>query len=376
MSLRGIRVVVAGGGLAGLVAARDLQRQDADVHVVEARNRLGGRVWTLRNTLFAPYTVEAGGEFIDGDHKAVRALARELGLTLVRVLRDGFGLALEQNGAVTVHKTQTAVWREFKKALAPIARQLAEVGCDWDSSLAAALARRSFDNLLAARNASADVRAMAEALRGFFLADSDNLSALVGVELSMEDPSPGQVPVYRIKGGNDQLVLGLTPGKHVRFSGEEAVKAVRQDADGVLVALEDKGGARDALIADYIVVTVPAAVLLSWEFAPPLPEDQRRALAALTYGAATKALVRFDKPWWRRRGQPMAFGTNLPIGAVWDAAEEQRGAAILTLLAGGRGSLELRELLAHQGADARRAESGLARAGGQRAGDRGDLVGA
>lgn len=353
-----MRVVVVGGGLSGLVAARDLAREGAAVHVIEARSRLGGRIWTLRDAAFSPYSVEAGGEFIDGGHKAIRALTRELGLTLVRVLRAGFGLALERNGGVVVHRKQTAVWRAFKKALAPLAATLEEVNRDWDSTAAQAIARRSLDEVLAARRASSDVRGMASALRGFFLADSSTLSALVGVELSMEDTSPAEVPLYRIEGGNDRLILALTPGRNVRFSGGEVVTAVRQDANGVLLTLEGKGGARDAVAADYVVVTVPAPVLLSWDFSPPLPEEQRRALAALDYGAATKAMLRFATPWWRRgedrprRGDrgPRAFATNLPIGAVWDAAEEQRGAAILTLLGGGSSSLALRELIERDGA--------------------------
>ena len=47
--LEGVQVLVAGGGLAGLAAADDLVRRGADVHVIEARERLGGRAWTVRD---------------------------------------------------------------------------------------------------------------------------------------------------------------------------------------------------------------------------------------------------------------------------------------------------------------------------------------
>ncbi len=350
-SLAGVRVVVVGAGLAGLVTARDLARQGAAVHVLEARDRVGGRVWTLREHPIAPFSVEAGGEFIDGEHRAIRALASELGLSLVRVLRQGFGLALDESGRTRVHRTQRGIWKRYRQALAPLAKVFAEAHSDWDSSVAAAIGRRTLDEALAARGADSDVRAMAQGLRGFFLADSDRLSALIGVELSMEDVDPGHVPIYRIRGGNDQLPLALTRGVDVRFSGRHVVKAVRQTVNDVSVAFETADGLRDRVHCDYVVVTAPPPVFLDWEFDPPLPPDQRRAFLSLCFGEATKIVLRFREAWWRKPGMPRAFGTNLPIGAVWDSAEDQRGSACLTLLAGARASAEVREVLASESVD-------------------------
>ena len=68
--------MVVGAGLAGLVAARELSRRRADVTIFEARDRVGGRVWTLRDGAFPPLHAEAGGEFIDADHDALIGLTR------------------------------------------------------------------------------------------------------------------------------------------------------------------------------------------------------------------------------------------------------------------------------------------------------------
>jgi monoamine oxidase len=54
--------------------------------------------------------------------------------------------------------------------------------------------------------------------------------------------------------------------------------------------------------------------------------------------------------WWRQPGRPRAFGSNLAVGAVWDASEDQKDAALLSLLAGGRASRGLQRILARQGA--------------------------
>src|SRR5688500_16640072 len=89
-SLRGRRIGVAGAGLAGLSAAWALQRRGAEVVVFEARQRIGGRVLTVRGLPGASH-VELGGEIIEEEGKeAIASVAAELGLTLTRILRGGF----------------------------------------------------------------------------------------------------------------------------------------------------------------------------------------------------------------------------------------------------------------------------------------------
>lgn len=350
-SLRGIRVAVIGGGLAGLVAARELAKQQAAVHLIEARERLGGRVWTLRDESFSTEPVELGGEFIDNTHTELRTLARDLGLTLTRVVRDGFGLALEVDGTFRIFNTQDAIWHAYKKALKQDADAFEQTECDWNSTIAAALARHSLDDLLRARRAPAEVIAMASALRGFFAADSEALSALVGVELTMADWDPGHVPMSRVKGGNDLLVNGLARTKNVVFSMQRTVKRIQQSERDVQITVTEPHGELETVRADYAVVTVPPVILRSWPFSPPLPSEQRRAMESLAHGFVTKALLRFDSRWWRKPGRPRAFGTNLAVGAVWEATEAPRAPAVLTLLAGGRASEELQAIIEEEGPD-------------------------
>ena len=93
MSLNGVSVLVAGAGLAGLAAARDLVAMGANVAIIDARDRVGGRVWTMREGFVEGQHAEAGGDMIDEEQHEIRALAQELGLTLKRILRGGFGFA-------------------------------------------------------------------------------------------------------------------------------------------------------------------------------------------------------------------------------------------------------------------------------------------
>ncbi len=341
---------MAGAGLAGLTAARELSARGAEVHVIEPRTRLGGRVWTVRDPALAPYYAEAGGELIDRSHTALRTLAADLGLSLARVLKDGFGLAAEHNGRLTVLRSQRGPWQALTRLLAPEAQAFDRVERDWQSSIAQTLARRSLADTLKAKRAPSRVCDMAVALRGFYLADPGRLSALVAVEQALGDEDPGHTPMFRIRGGTERLVDALAHEVRATILLNHAVRAVVETSSGLRVAIDDLRGGRTHIEADYLVATVPVALLREWHFEPALRHTQRHAFETLWYGHATKVLLRFDEPWWRRLNRPRAFGSNLPIGAVWEAAEDQRGAAILTLLAGGHASEQLRTILDREGA--------------------------
>jgi monoamine oxidase len=337
-----VRVVVAGGGLAGLTAAFELSRRGARVHVVEARPRLGGRVRTDRDA--DGVHAEAGGEFIDQPHAAIRGLAATLRLPLVGVLRAGFGLALRHGRRTTIHRSPDAPWRALSRRLRPVVDAYRDAGGTWDSAAAAAIARQAVDDLVPAGARPAEVRAFVEALRGYYLADPDALSALVLVDQMLAGEPPGRSRAYRVRSGNDRLIAALAARieRRGRIDLGAAVRTIVQDGRGVRVAIAGAGGRRHQIAADYAVVTLPPPLVRACAFDPPLPARQDAALRALTMGAATKVSLRFDRPWWRRSGRPHAFGSNLPCGAMWEAGEEQR-AAVLTLLGGASASASLAE---------------------------------
>ena len=346
-SLKGRRVIVVGGGLAGLVAARDLIARGAEVHLLEARDRLGGRVWSIEDAEFSDAPIELGGEFIDGEHAAIRSLCHELKLALVPVLKDGFGLALDVKGRVHVFNGQRPIWHDFKKTLALEAAAFAGADCDWNSTVAQLIGRHSLQTLLTARGASREVLAFAQGLRGFYLADPDRLSAIVAVELATQPIDPGHVTLSRIKGGNDRLVQALAKSPRLKIALQSVVKKIEHDDRAVRVVVED-GSKRGAMIkGDFLVLATPPAIAKALEFAPAVPATLRRAWQALQSGPATKAHVRFDTHWWRKTGRPRAFGSNLDTGAIWETAGT--GPASLTMLAGGRASAALRALLEEGG---------------------------
>jgi monoamine oxidase len=100
-----------------------------------------------------------------------------------------------------------------------------------------------------------------------------------------------------------------------------------------------------------VILAVPATKVRSLEFDPPLPPQQWSAITKLRYGPVTKTLLQFDRRFWQGRGRPLAYGTDLPTGAVWDGNEEQGGRpGILCLMAGGSASADTQDMLAKGGA--------------------------
>jgi monoamine oxidase len=346
--LSGVTVVVAGAGLAGLAAARDLEASGATVTVLEARNRVGGRVHTIRAGFGRGFHAEAGGDLIEGEQAEVRALAASLKLKTTRILRDGWGFyGPDRNGRYRIQYGQDA----FAEASRLLRSEIAEYVLAerrWDSAIAATLARQSLSEWLTRTGADLPMRAGLRAFRGFFLADPEDLSLIALVDQFATPGVPGHGEMFRIKDGNDSLPRAIAAALRGKVRLGTVVRRIAHTDRGVRVTAE--GPALAELEADYVVVALPASTLRYVEFHPRLPDEQSRAIGTLRYGSATRMLLQFARPFWRKPGRPRAFGSDLPTGAVWDGAEEQSGGAILSLLAGGRASGELQAIVANEGA--------------------------
>ena len=133
-TLAGQSVLVAGAGLAGLAAARDLIALGADVTVVDSRDRVGGRVWTIHDGFAERQHAEAGGDMIDEGQDEIRRLAEELGLKLTRILRGGFGY-VRADGSGTpqiVARDASRGWQRLASALAEVSRPYKLAERRWD----------------------------------------------------------------------------------------------------------------------------------------------------------------------------------------------------------------------------------------------------
>jgi monoamine oxidase len=274
-----------------------------------------------------------------------------LGLSEARILRGGFSHYRLAAGGRRRLRSASSMWRETEKALQPLVRAYKLNEEEWNGPIAATIARRSIADWLEQICASTDVRATATVMRNFFVAEPDELSLLVYVEQFAAGGNPSERAMYRLRGGNDRLPDRMARALQAPVRVRQVVRRIVQTKKGVRFTAENSRGARTEVTGDYAIMTAPAPLAAEIEFAPALPAAQRDALARLRYGRATKTLLQFDRHSWRGRGRPRACATDLDIGAVWDASEDQRGPrGILTLLAGGKASDATKAALAAGGA--------------------------
>jgi monoamine oxidase len=347
--LAGVRVAIAGAGLAGLAAARALESDGAEVTIVEARPRVGGRVHTLRDGFADRQHVEAGADMIEDEQTEVLDLARQLRMETVPILRSGWGFyGPDARGRRRIAGAPSTFIRAARLLRTEVADYQA-AGSRWDSAVGMVLARRSVADWMRETKVDRTLAAGLRGLRGFFLADPEDLSLLVLVEQFASADVPGASGMRRVRGGNDRLATGMARRLRGTLSTNAIVRRVAQDADRVRVTIEERGTRRE-LSVDHCVMAIPATTLREVEFEPNLPQEQHRAIATLRYGTATRLVLQFDRRFWNHGKRPRGFGTDLPLGAIWDGNEQQRGrAGILTFLAGGRASRELRDILAAEG---------------------------
>ena len=347
--LAGTSVIVAGAGLAGLAAARALEARGAAVTVVEARDRVGGRVWTLRTQFAGRQHAEAGADLIEEEQEHVLTLAKELGLKPVRILRESFGFyGPDARGRRRIH-TGPGAMGKIGKLLADPVRDFKFAEERWDSAVALRLGRQSVAQWLDRVKAPAALRAGVRGFRGFFLADPEDLSMLPLVEQFASSGPPGRDRIFRIEGGNDRLATTIAKRLRGAILLKTVVRRVRRHDERVTVTIEALGKPHTELTADFVVCALPASTARGVFFDPPLAEPQHEAMTRLRYGCATRLLLQFDRRFWKKPGRPLAFGSDLPTGAVWDGNEHQKGHGILSFLAGGKASKALQEILQAEG---------------------------
>ena len=289
---------------------------------------------------------------IDEAQHEIRELAGELGLKLTRILRGGFGyVRADRSGkAKIVARNASRGWARLAKRWTTGLARTVWPNSDGTRRSPRDLARRSVAAWLDSIKADDELRATATGLRGFFLADPEELSLIALVDqfadgrrtrarLDVSHRGRQRSPRRRAGGAARRS----PPPEHGgRRACRTAARRPRQREERPRRCRRSAATTRSS--------PLPATLLRRIPITPALPAQQHDAIASLKYGRATKTLLQFSKRFWRAPGRPRAFGSPLPFGAVWDGNEEQRGApGILALLAGGGASDATQAIVAEEG---------------------------
>jgi monoamine oxidase len=341
-------VVVIGAGLAGLTAAYDLHRAGWRVAVLEARERVGGRVFTVRQGFLDGQHAEAGGEFIDAGHHRLLSLAEHFGLALEQV---GFGWDALNDwyaydgwvGTATDHSLWgydlKAAINDVWCALGELGRRVPDPAQPHCAPEAARLDQQTAADWLDGLDLPRYARLAFEGrIRAEYTVEPGRFSLL---DLARNAAcyylnGHGDQKSYRIVGGNDRLPQALAnalPPSAVRLNAP--VNRIRVLGDRVTVMYR-QGDSTKSLTADYAVLAAPLTAARHIEFDPPLPAAHHAMLHGLHYGSVTKVLVQYRRRFWNDVNWYGHVMTDLPIGCSWQATDQQAGErGILTAYTGG-----------------------------------------
>ncbi len=298
-------VVVAGAGVAGLAAARALTSAGLTVRVLEARDRIGGRILT-HHVPGCPLPLELGAEFVHGCAGEIWDLVRGAGLAVVEV---GERHDLARDGGLVPAP-------DLRGLLAELTGRAR--GLDADRPIA---------DVLRAMSLAPDTHAvLLSYIEGFHAVDARRASARVLAKVESGEGS-GSSAGFRILGGYMSLI------DHLR----RALPAEAVEVDAPVTRIRWAPGSVEVdranglpIRARAAVVTVPAPVLASPDgpaFEPALPE-KAGALGCIASGAAVRIVLQFRASWWeelpgaRRSGEPVGFihMPDAPLPTWWTPA--------------------------------------------------------
>ena len=302
-------VVIVGAGATGLTIATDLEKAGFSTIVVEARDRVGGR---LRTETIEGAVLELGGQWVSPDQEALIATLNELGLETFERFRDGDSVYVDATGSVTrftgdLFPASPSTQNEIERLIALLSALTAEVNPaePWNHPRAAELDAQSFEAWLEQNCNDAEARANV----GLFIAEamitkpSHSFSVLQA--LLMASSAGGFEHLVdadfildrRVVGGLQQvpLLLAAKLGNRVHLS--QPVRRIEHTTDDVVVTTDDL-----TIRARRAVVAVPPNLYGRIQYSPALPAVRQQMHQHLSLGLVIKVHAVYPTPFWRAAG--------------------------------------------------------------------------
>ncbi len=324
------KVIVVGAGMAGLVAAYELKRAGHRPVVLEAQQRVGGRVHTLRESFTDGLYAEVGAMRIPRVHKLTLAYIDKFGLKTndftmgnskayyyfggrkVRIAEAeadpdllGFEVAAHERG-----RTAAQLWA---KAIQPL---VAELEKDGDGAWQAIVER--YDELSTREFLEAQGWSEGAIEMYGLIENQEALMNSAFLELFREDSGHYYTDMVEISGGMDLLPHAFQPElvNDIRFGAR--MTAMDQSPEGVTIHYQTPTG-RFQESGDYAIITAPFPVLRHIEALKPFKRAKQRAIRELHYDASAKILFQCRRRFWEEDDGIFGGGTitDLPVRNIY-----------------------------------------------------------
>ncbi|NEN88677.1 MAG: FAD-dependent oxidoreductase [Okeania sp. SIO3H1] len=304
-------VLIVGAGIAGLTAAYRLTQAGVPVNVIEARNRVGGRIRSISKIAGTTIDAELGAAYIDSEHVCIRDLAAELGLTEFDLVAGEEGLTPE----IYFAENRIIPIEEIINDFAPVAERIDETLIAIDNfedyttfdQPTADIDNLSITEYLETIPTSTTLRQMLEvAYNSFYGLDANeqsslNLIYIIGTELDTFELYGSADERYRIIGGNSQIINNLANLVQGSIETSTVLEAITTLSDGSYRVSLRSGERTFDRTYERIVLTIPFPVLSQVQLNVDLPPVKRFAIDNYGFGTNSKLHIAFNNPVWRTR---------------------------------------------------------------------------
>lgn len=335
-------VLIVGAGLSGLCAARKLRQEGVSVRIMEARDRVGGRIVSER---IGEGVFDLGAQWIGPDQKRIRRLVDELGLKTVSTRTKGRKV-LEVEGKVSTYKRSIGLMSipnliQLTGALSYTKRIRKQVS---PSSPMSTEGAEGLDGETLETWRSRVVRStkinsvMDAAVRAIFGAEAQDISALyflmhinAGGGLPKLIEARGGAYQDSIVGGAQSLALALASDLGDAVSLDTPVRRLVQSRNGVDAVSDGR-----TIQGRYAIVAIPPVLSGRVEYAPSVSVGRDQLTQRFAMGASVKVIVTYDVPFWREAGfSGEVLSSDGPLSIVYDGSTaDDRQPALVGLVAG------------------------------------------